>query len=72
MRLIIGILIIMYTVAGCAHPEKPGVKTDPFTAFWYSLDGPSDLPYKLKRYNVETGTNYHHRYPYYKWECERK
>ena len=54
-RITMLILIILFSLS-CTHP-KTGKKTDPWTAFWYSLDAPSS---SLKVLSESRQGSYYH------------
>jgi hypothetical protein len=60
IRLIALFLVILFNMS-CTHPETKE-KTDPFTAFWYSLDGPSN--WRTGSFYEDYTPNYHHNHHY--------
>jgi hypothetical protein len=48
-------------ILSCTHPMTKE-KTDPFTAFWYSLDGPSD--WRKGSFYDDYTPNYHLNHHY--------
>jgi hypothetical protein len=59
-RITLLILIILFSLS-CTHP-KTGKKTDPWTAFWYSLDAPSSSLKVMSEYRQ--GSYYHLNHHY--------
>jgi hypothetical protein len=59
-RLILLILMILLSLS-CTHPIT-GEKTDPWTAFWYSLDAPDSSIKAMAEYRRNS---YYHLYYHY-------
>ncbi len=53
-------LIILFSIS-CTHP-KTGKKTDPWTAFWYSLDAPSSSLKVMSEYRQDSYYHLNHHY----------
>jgi len=54
------ILMILFSIS-CTHP-KTGKKTDPWTAFWYSLDAPSSSLKVMSEYRQNSYYHLNHHY----------
>ncbi len=54
------ILMILFSIS-CTHP-KTGKKTDPWTAFWYSLDAPSSSLKVMSDYRQDSYYHLNHHY----------
>ena len=63
-RLIRTFLLIsmIFLFNSCAHPET-GKRTDPFTAFWYTLDGPSNPYWASPEYQSQALYHIYNNYP---------
>ncbi len=59
-RMTLLILIILFGLS-CTHP-KTGEKTDPWTAFWYSLDAPSSNLKVMSEYRQDSYYHLNHHY----------
>jgi hypothetical protein len=56
-------LLILFILFGlsCMHP-KTGEKTDPWIAFWYSLDAPSSSLKAMSEYRKNSYYHLNHHY----------
>jgi hypothetical protein len=59
-RLILLILMILLSLS-CTHPIT-GEKTDPWTAFWYSLDAPDSSIKAMAEYRRNSHYHLYHHY----------
>jgi hypothetical protein len=63
LSMMVSILLMILFGLSCTHPIT-GQKTDPLTAFWYSLDAPDSSLRAMEEYR--RGLHYHHCHRYNK------